>query len=46
MAYQLLTYLPTIIILFRFSLCLMFVGIREEGGEMKCRIDLVMELLM
>ncbi len=32
MAYQLLTYLLTTR-LFRFSMCLMFIGIREEGGE-------------
>ncbi len=33
MAYQLLTYSPIVARLFRFSLCLMFVGIKEEGGE-------------
>ncbi len=32
-ACRLLTYLPTAARLFRFSLCLMFAGIRVEGGE-------------
>jgi hypothetical protein len=33
MASQLLTYFPIVARLFRFSLCLMFIGIRKEGGE-------------
>lgn len=33
MAYQLLTYLLTIARLFRCSPCLMFIGIKVEGGE-------------
>ncbi len=33
MAYQFLNYLPIVARLFRFSLCLMFVGIKKEGGE-------------
>jgi hypothetical protein len=46
MTYQLLNYLPIIARLFRFSLCLMFVGIKKEGGEMKRKANLMLELLM